>query len=732
MTGFAGGHVNSQQEGRDEITVLFTGVAVSQSLQSLGHSAGVGAINEGLNTLVDIVTRWGGDIVKRTDDAILACFIDPTEAIKAAIHMQRTAAGNMGGETSLAIRIAIHYGQGTTDNGTLHGNMAVFAAEAASIAKAGHIYLSPEARRAMPELNSIQFRPIAIEGSVLFGHSSVSDVVWHPETDCTPGPSHAEEKERSAGMPSTLFLYSDALLEGENPPCFYCGSRKHRTTHCPSKQLSYSTCGLEALGHLTMDEINRLFSTYLAGAGRDLAANPEPLETDKEDPVSLAHWSFYELKRAFQLRFLNIIWSASPKEDWYRVKENKRETSAKGGLLWLARDCIRMSELDEAEDFLQRYGRQNSKDYRTACGLGFVHIERESYTSAVDCFTEALDQETTPVQQTYLLLLLSRVYTITEDHDKALGALKDALRIEPYCLEARFEEIVRCFQLKQMSEAGSRLLKLLHFAREYYVAALISPELAEFRSSFTPEFRRLVIEARKEGQAASEEADKAVAALKGFLRDDDEGIVEMASMQERMHELLEKPDALLACQDAIHMAKKITADCGALEKKRKDHAVKMLLKLEERVGTLLRTGIGTTRLTPLVHPILERLRSLAEGLERREPLGRCLEQCEALSRELELVETVGKRLKERAEFFRGWMGFFKDLTIVLLITATSGLALLPAIVFCLDALHPGSTPVESPELWLAQKAVFVVGGLFAVIFALGHTIVDKAKPDKKK
>ena len=194
MTGVAGQHVNAREKGKEEIAVLFAGVAVSQSLQSLGHSAALGAINESLNTLVDIVTRWGGDIVKRTDDAILACFIDPTEAVKAAIHMQRTSGGNTDGKTSLAIRIAIHYGQGTTDNGALHGDMAVFAAEAASLAKAGHIYLSPEAHHGVPELKSVQFRPIAVEGSVLFGQSPVSDVVWHPETDCTPGHPHAAEK----------------------------------------------------------------------------------------------------------------------------------------------------------------------------------------------------------------------------------------------------------------------------------------------------------------------------------------------------------------------------------------------------------------------------------------------------------------------------------------------------------------------------------------------------------
>jgi tetratricopeptide (TPR) repeat protein len=732
MTGVAGQHMNSREKGTEEIAVLFAGVAVSQSLQSLGHPAALGVINESLSTLADIVTRWGGDIVKRTDDAILACFIDTIEAVKAAVHMQRTSGGNMDGKTSLAIRIAIHYGQGTTDNGTLHGDMAVFAAEAASLAKAGHIYLSPEARRAVPELKSTEFRPIAIEGSVLFGHSSLSDVVWHPETDCTPGPPHTPEKKGSAAHASASFLYGAALLEGENPPCFYCGSGKHRTTHCPSKQLSYAASGLEALGHLTMDEINRLFSTYLAGAGGDLPAHPEPLEADKTDPVSLAPWGFYELKRAFQLRFLNIIWSASPKDDWYRVKESKRETSAKGGLLWLARDCIRMSELAEAEDFLQRHARQNLKDYRTACGLGFVHIEWGSYSSAVDCFTEALSQETTPVQKTHLLLLLSRIYAITGDHDKVLGTLKEALRIEPYCLEARFEEIVRYFQSGLTSEAGSRLLKLLHLSREYYVAALISPELAEFRSSFTPEFRKLAMETRKEAQAASEEADKAVAALKGLLRDDDEGIAEMVSMQERMHGLLEKPDALLACQDAIHTARKIAADCGAIEQERKGHAVKMLMKLEERAGTLLRERTAVARLDPLVRPVLERLCSLAEGLERREPLDRCLEQCEALSGELKPLETIARRLKERAEFFRGWGGFLKDLTIVSLITATTGFVLLPAALFCVDALHPGSAPAESPELWLAQKVVFVVGGLFAVIFALGHTVVGKAKPDKKR
>ncbi len=557
----------------------------------------MGAINGGLDTLVDIVTRWRGDIIRRTDDSILASFIDPFEAVKAAIQMQR--AGGKDAKTSPAVRVAIHFGQGTTGNGAVHGDMAVFAAEAPSLAKAGHIYLSPDAVCAVGEMKSVEFRPIVIEGSVLFGRSPVSDVIWHAETDCTPGPARPAEKDRSAPDASKLFLYGAALLKGVNPPCFYCGSRRHPTTRCPSKQLPYKACGLEALGRLTMDEINHLFSTYLTGAGGDLPVNPEP---DKEDSGSLAPLSFYELKRAFQLRFLNIVWSASPKEDWYRVKENSRETSARGGLLWLARDCIRTSELDEAEDLLGRYARQNSNDYRAACGMGFVHIEWGSYASAVDCFIEALDRESAPVQKTYLLLLLSRAYTFTGDHDKAFVALKEALKLEPYFLEARFEEVVRYFQLRQPSEAVSRLLKLLHLAREYYAAVLISPELAEFRSSITPELGRLTMLARKEAQAEVDEADKTVAALRGILRDDDQGVAEMVSMQGYMHGLLDKPDAPLACKDAVNAAKRITVECGAIERKRMDQAVRVLLKLEERAGKLLREKTGKSKLAPSFAP----------------------------------------------------------------------------------------------------------------------------------
>ena len=72
-------------------------------------------------------------------------------------------------------------------------------------------------------------------------------------------------------------MHGAALLAGPHPPCFYCGSGRHKSAACPSKQLPYATNGLERLGHLSMDEINRLFSEYLNEAGDGLSVIAEPV-----------------------------------------------------------------------------------------------------------------------------------------------------------------------------------------------------------------------------------------------------------------------------------------------------------------------------------------------------------------------------------------------------------------------------------------------------------------------
>ena len=148
-------------------------------------------------------------------------------------------------------------------------------------------------------------------------------------------------------------MHGAALVAGTCAPCFYCGSGRHRTTNCPSKDLPYATTGLERLGYLSMGEINRLFSDYLNRSGEDLPVIPEPSSKGDQDLAFLAPWSFYELKRVFQLRFLDVVWNASPKVDWHKARERRGEGFPEGGMLWFARDCIRTSRLEEADDLFE-------------------------------------------------------------------------------------------------------------------------------------------------------------------------------------------------------------------------------------------------------------------------------------------------------------------------------------------------------------------------------------------
>jgi len=711
-----------QTDSPKPITLLYAAVSVKQEFRALGPASAVQAMRESLEMIAGIAAERESDFIKDTDGSIVASFADPAEAVKAAIQMQRSVKGSRDGGASLAVRIILHCGQGSFRDGEVHGDIAVFAAEAGKIAKAGHIYVSSAVYQSARELKAVEFNPTNIENTAAAGGFPFYDLVWYPETDCTPG--RVKQARADGESASNFFVHGPALLAGENNPCFYCGSRRHRTTYCPSKHLPYGTDGLEKLGHFPVGEINEIFANYLEEAGEDL---PAPLEADTENLTYLAPWSFYELKKPFQLRFLNLMWSALPKEDWYKVKEGRRETSAKGEVLWLARDCIRTSDLDEAENLFTSYSRQNWwKDHRTSCGLAFIRIEQGQYAAAADFLREALEQESSPAQKTYIYLLLSRLFNLVRERDKSLDALKEAMRIEPYCLEARFEEAILHFQMQHQADALARLVKLLHLSHEYYVPAFISPELTEFQPLIIPELDKFGLEVHKTAQRLSKEADEAVEVLKGVAGDGDGDVSEILFMQEHMHELLRKPKAFLNSHDAFHVAKKISAACVRVERDRREEVMETLRVLHGRAIELLRSRVGRGRIEPLVRPVLGGLNLVGDKLNKREPFAGCVELCAKLSATLDSVQEIAERLKRRAELFRTYGSFFKDSIFVLFVTAVTGLVLFPGAFYCLAAVHNGL--VLSPiEVWRAQKIVLVVGGVFAAVFAIGHALLGKLK-----
>jgi class 3 adenylate cyclase len=132
-------HTKSQR-----IALFFAGVGAAQSFSNLGYLEGMNAVKEGCDLILATVSQRGGRVIKSSEDSITACFADPAESLKAAIDIQRNAVENRDKHMVLNIRIAIHFGDGLTEEGDLSRDMAAFAANANTIAKARHIYVSKE------------------------------------------------------------------------------------------------------------------------------------------------------------------------------------------------------------------------------------------------------------------------------------------------------------------------------------------------------------------------------------------------------------------------------------------------------------------------------------------------------------------------------------------------------------------------------------------------------------
>jgi hypothetical protein len=114
---------------------------------------------------------------------------------------------------------------------------------------------------------------------------------------------------------SPLFLYHDAVIQGTNADCFYCGSKNHLVQRCPSKTLPEITDAIRKVGYKSLEAINALFHEYSAALG----TSSETLGDETNHNVVLAHQAFYELKRIFQLRFFHILWDTEVKA-WDNVK----------------------------------------------------------------------------------------------------------------------------------------------------------------------------------------------------------------------------------------------------------------------------------------------------------------------------------------------------------------------------------------------------------------------------
>ena len=299
------------------------------------------------------------------------------------------------------------------------------------------------------------------------------------------------------------FLYQKALVRGDFHPCFYCGDKKHQPIKCPSKNIPETTNGLKQLGYLSMDELNNIFYHHIMGENGS-KQNEHSVNLLTEGSLGLAASGFFELKRIFQLRFFRSFWNTT-NEEWNQVRKNRNQSE--GGLIWLAQDSLRVSELTKAESMLSSAMDKYPLDYRVYVASGFLHIEKGDLSKAEYDFSEACTVAKTNVQKAFTLLLLSRLYWIAGNLGKAYEKVQRVFALNVDSVDAIYQDIVFKFLQGKEKFACQRLSKLVQEDREYFVASLIDPELAPFSHIIGDTLGIILDRARKEAQSAVSDAD---------------------------------------------------------------------------------------------------------------------------------------------------------------------------------------------------------------------------------
>ncbi len=507
---------------------------------------------------------------------------------------------------------------------------------------------------------------------------------------------------------SCLFLYQHSMGQGEHEPCFYCGDRRHLPGDCPSKQLPDVTHGMERLGYLPLEQINEVFLESLNGA----------CASDSED---LARHAFFELKNVFQLRFLRTLW-ASNAQSWSMVKTGK-DDGERGGMIWIGQDCIRVSNLGQAETVLVNCLEKHSGDFHALCAMGFLQVEKGDLPKAKRFFKHALENADTVPRQIFTRFLLGRVHELSGEQRHAEDHARKILFAESLCHEALYLDIRYKLNKDRTTEAMRRVRKLVEDNRNYFIAFLIDPELADYSDKIHPELRNMLEKAMAGADRLSTQAAEEIERMQRLLGSDDGELKRAVSYHGKVQELLET-DSYFGYLDIIYYASVIVQ----IGRRSSEQARRKLLSETGRLKDRHEAAERFARAYPygfLLGSLPEELAAVEKGLEevRQVIRSNALEKFrETLTRTREISGIMDRldRKVSRLENLRRWVrftvGFSKKVVLMEASIAVIAILLFPVAGHYLSFLIP-SLSLSPENIWVYQKGVLIIGGLAGLFVA---------------
>jgi class 3 adenylate cyclase/tetratricopeptide (TPR) repeat protein len=168
------------------VAVLFTDLVSSTELMThLGQRSFDELRRRHFAALAGAVTAYGGEEVKNTGDGVMAVFPSATQAVDAAVAMQRATLRH-GGSVALSIRVGVAVGDATFEAGDVFGAPVVEAARLVASARPGQILAGafvPAAAGDRTDAAFVDIGPLELKGFP--GPVSACEVIWKPLSDQT-------------------------------------------------------------------------------------------------------------------------------------------------------------------------------------------------------------------------------------------------------------------------------------------------------------------------------------------------------------------------------------------------------------------------------------------------------------------------------------------------------------------------------------------------------------------
>ena len=524
-----------------------------------------------------------------------------------------------------------------------------------------------------------------------------------------------------------LFTGRFLAAKGASSECFYCGMANHAPAHCPSKQLTMETRGLDRVGYLSFAKIDTLFKQIMAEQKKMaelLATNIDGAQI-RNDPALQVYVAYFDMYLVYQPRFLSYAafslfssWDGIGKTD--RVKVDSRN-------LHSGFDCLRVGKYKQALDFLKAESQAlGGKQFYATLGLAFVALERGRMGDVAHFLQIANSTAGTEKEKIYISLLTARFHRLAGHPWKAEQLISSVANLYVDCAEIQYSLIQTRVHEGQGQQQMQLLRKLASGDRRYFMIALMDPAMLPANTMVENVLSGLYDQKNKEAGENLAEAKEAFAELQAwFGGEEDEEMQNHLSVLANLEEQFRRR-AVYDVLDIADRAKSLSMVCPRLREARLEE-----LNVRVDAAALTWSEYNTFWQEYPYQSFFGDFKTLLFAGKRKfvearsiagESLAKAKERLQAGKEEVDLLTgSVDRMLKLKIALDTLSM-FFKKLVVAEMVFSVLAFVLLPLVTIGLSGvLDPEILRmVKNPQF---QKATMVVLTLFMAPFlALALTI----------